>query len=143
MLIILKGATKMSKFSLSNIGNKRAKKGLRKQIISIFSIIADKMGPQVDSVASPYESAPIFNEREISILFTAVTMLDIHEMLMGELKLIFEIMDYTMSDGRPSKKIFVVVCGCEAVSSQVRTMARNLILSSDVAIKNLENIMER
>ncbi len=133
----------MSRFSLSKISEKRAKKGLRKQIISIFSIIADKMGPQVDSVASPYESAPIFNDREISILFTAVTMLDIHEMSMGELKLLFEIEDYTMSDGRPSKKVFVVVCGCEAVSSQVRTMVRNLIHSSDVAVKNLENIMER
>lgn len=133
----------MSRFALSKISEKRARKGLKKQIISIFSIIADEMGPQVDSVASPYESAPIFNDREISILFTAVTMLEIREMSMGELKLLFEITDYIMSDGRPSKKIFVAVCGCEAISSQVRTMIRNLIHSSDVAVRNLEDIMER
>ncbi len=133
----------MSRFSLSKISEKRARKGLKKQIISIFSIIADEMGPQVDSVASPYESAPIFNDREISILFTAVSMLEISEMTLGELKLLFEITDYTMSDGRPSKKIFVVVCGCEAISSQVRTMVRSLIHSSDAALKNLEDIMER
>ncbi len=133
----------MSRFSLSKISEKRARKGLKKQIISIFSIIADEMGPQVDSVASPYESAPIFNDREISILFTAVTMLEISEMTLGELKLLFEITDYTMSDGRHSKKIFVVVCGCEAISSQVRTMVRSLIHSSDAALKNLEDIMER
>ena len=133
----------MSKFSLSKINEKRAQKGLRKQIISIFSIVADEMGPQIEAVASPYESTPIFNDREISILFTAVTMLDIHEMIMGELKLLFEIFEYTMSDGRPSKKIIVTVCGCEAVSSQVRTMVRSLIHSSDTAVKNLEDIMER
>ena len=133
----------MSRFSLAKIGEKRAQKGLKKQIISIFSIVADKMGPQVESIASPYESAPIFNDREISILFSAVTMLDIHEMIMGELKLLFEIYDYTMSDGRPSKKIVVTVCGCEAISSQVRTMVRNLIHSSETAVKNLEDIMER
>jgi len=133
----------LSRFTIQNVAKKRAQKGLKKQIISIFSIIADEMGPQVESIASPYSSAPLLNDREISILFTAVTMLEIKEMIMGELKLIFEIFDYTMSDGRPSKKTIVTVCGDEANTNQIRTMVRNMIHSSDNAIKNLESLMER
>lgn len=133
----------MSRFSLSKIADKRAEKGLRKQIIGIFSIVADEMGPVVESLASPYANASLFNEREISILFTAVTMLEIREMILGELKLIFEIYDYEMSDGRPSKKIIVTVCGYEANSGQIRSMIRRLIHSSDTALKNLESLMER
>ena len=117
--------------------------GPRKQIISIFSVDVNEMGPVVESIASPYTCDPLFNEREISILFTTVTMLEVKEMTMGELKLIFEIYDSVMNDGRPAKKVIVTVCGDEAHSGQVRATVRNMIHSSDNAIKNLEDIMER
>ncbi|MFW9922785.1 MAG: hypothetical protein ACFFDW_05790 [Candidatus Thorarchaeota archaeon] len=133
----------MSRFSIANIANKREQKGLKKQIISIFSIVADEMGPHVEDIASPYSCSPLFNDREISILFTAVTMLEIKEMIMGELKLIFEIYEFRLEDGRPSKKIIVTICGDEANTGQIRTMVRNLINSSNNAIKNLESLMER
>jgi len=123
--------------------DKRAEIGLRKQIISIFSIDVNEMGPVVESIASPYTSDSLFNEREISILFSVVNMLEVKEMIIGELKLIFEIYDSMMDDGRPAKKIIVTVCGEEANSGQVRATVRNMIHSSDNAIKNLENILER
>lgn len=141
--ILNNGADNLSRFSLPQLKDKRAEKGLRKQIISVFSIDVNEMGPVVESIASPYTSDSLFNEREISILFTTVTMFEVKEMLMGELKLIFEIFDSTMSDGRPAKKVVVTICGEEADSGQVRTIVRNMIHSSDNAIKNLENIMER
>ena len=62
---------------------------------------------------------------------------------MGELKLLFEIFDSEMSDGRPAKKVIVTICGEEANSGQVRAIVRNMIHTSDTAIKNLEDIMER
>jgi len=133
----------LSRFNLPKIKDKRAQKGLRKQIISIFSIDVNEMGPVVESIASPYASDSLFNEREISILFTTVTMLEIKEMTMGELKLIFEIYDSIMADGRPAKKVIVTVCGDEANSGQVRATVRSMIHSSDTAIKNLEQIVER
>jgi len=133
----------VSRYSLPKIKNKRAQKGLRKQLISVFSIIADEMGPHVENIASPYMCDPLFNEREISILFTTITMLEIEEMIMGELKLIFDIFDYIMKDGRPSKKVLVAVCGVEANSMQIREIVNNMIQSSNNAIKNLENLMER
>ncbi len=133
----------MSRYSLPIIKNKRAQKGLKKQLISVFSIIADEMGPHVETIASPYMCDPLFNDREISILFTTVTMLEIKEMIMGELKLLFDISDYIMKDGRPSKKVLVTVCGVEADSRQIRNIVNNMIQSSDTAIKNLENLMER
>ena len=133
----------MSRYSLPIIKNKRAQKGLKKQLISVFSIIADEMGPHVETIASPYMCDPLFNDREISILFTTVTMLEIKEMIMGELKLLFDIFEYIMTDSRPSKKVLVTVCGLEADSRQIRNIVNNMIQSSDNAIKNLENLMER
>lgn len=133
----------MSRFNLPKIKDKRAQKGLKKQLISIFSIIADEMGPHVETIASPYMCDPLFNDREISILFTTVTMLEIKEMIMGELKLLFDIFDYVMKDGRPSKKVLVTICGVEASSLQIRDIVNNMLQSSDNAIKNLENLMER
>ena len=133
----------MSRFLISNIADKRAQKGLKKQIISIFSIVADEMGPQVEIIESPYLCGPLFNDREISILFTAVSMLEIHEMLMGEIKLIFEMFDYYLTDGRPSKKILVAVCGDEANTEQIRTMIQKMVHSSDNAIKNLDSLLHR
>ena len=133
----------LSKKGIPSANQRRKMKGLKKQIISIFIIIADEMGPHVELISSPYTSDPLFNEREISILFSAVTMLEIDELIMGELKLIFEVSDFKMKDGRPSKKIIVAVCGCEANSQQVRTMVKNILQSSENAIKNLENFYER
>ncbi|MBN1330737.1 MAG: hypothetical protein JXA54_14795 [Candidatus Heimdallarchaeota archaeon] len=133
----------MSRFKLPIIKDKRAQIGLRKQIISIFSIDVNEMGPVVESIASPYDSCCLFNEREISILFSVINMLEIKEMIIGELKLIFEIFDSIMDDGRPAKKVIVTVCGDEANSGQVRATVRNMIHSSETAIKNLENILER
>ncbi|TFF84600.1 hypothetical protein EU523_01545 [Candidatus Heimdallarchaeota archaeon] len=133
----------MTRFKIPNLHDKRAKKGLRKQIISIFLIVADEMGPHVESIASPYPSESYFNDNEISMLFTTVTMFEVKEMLFGELKLIFEIIDFTMDDGRPSKKVLVAVCGWEANSNQVRDILHNLLSSSNAAIKNLENIMKK
>ncbi|HUT81773.1 MAG TPA: hypothetical protein VMZ29_11275 [Candidatus Bathyarchaeia archaeon] len=133
----------MSRFKLPIINDKRAQIGLRKQIISIFSIDVNEMGPVIESIASPYTSDSLFNEREISILFSVVNMLEIKEMIIGELKLIFEIYDSFMDDGRPAKKVIVTICGEEANSGQVRATVRNMIHSSNTAIKNLENILER
>ena len=133
----------MSRFRLPKIKDKRAQKGLRKQIISVFSIDVDETGPTVEIIASPYTSDSLFNVKEISILFTTVTMLEVREMIMGELKLLFEIFDSEMADGRPAKKVIVTICGEEANSGQVRAIVRNMIHTSDTAIKNLENIMER
>ncbi|NHJ85091.1 MAG: hypothetical protein FK734_06490 [Asgard group archaeon] len=133
----------MSRFRLPECKDKRVQKGLRKQIISVFSIDVNDMGPEVELIASPYPCEKLFNEREISILFTTVTMLEVREMIMGELKLIFEIYDSTMNDGRPAKKVVVAVCGEEVISGQIRSIVRNMIHSSDEAIKNLENLMER
>ncbi|NHK30139.1 MAG: hypothetical protein FK730_02220 [Asgard group archaeon] len=133
----------MSKFRLPECTDKRVQKGLKKQIINIFSIDVNDMGPSVETIASPYVSDPIFNEREISILYTTVTMLEVREMKLGELKLLFEIYDSVMSDGRPAKRVVVTVCGEEANSGQVRAIVRNMIHSSDNAIKNLEDIVER
>ncbi|MHA1125907.1 MAG: hypothetical protein ACTSO7_04805 [Candidatus Heimdallarchaeota archaeon] len=133
----------MSRYSLPKIKDKRAQKGLKKQLISVFSIIADEMGPHVEEIASPYMCDPLFNDREISILFTTVTMLEIKEMIMGELKLLFDITEYIMKDGRPSKKVLVAVCGVEASTNQIRNIVNNMIQSSNNAIKNLENLMER
>lgn len=137
------GVKILSRFKLPKIKDKRAQKGLRKQIISVFSIDVNEMGPVVESIASPYTSDSLFSEREISILFTAVTMLEVKELIMGELKLLFEIFDSEMSDGRPAKKVIVTICGEEANSGQVRAIVRNMIHTSDTAIKNLEDIMER
>jgi len=133
----------VSRYSLPKIKDKRAQKGLKKQLISVFSIIADEMGPHVEEIASPYMCDPLFNDREISILFTTVTMLEIKEMIMGELKLLFDITEYIMKDGRPSKKVLVAVCGVEASTNQIRNIVNNMIQSSNNAIKNLENLMER
>ncbi len=133
----------MSRFSLPKIKDKRAQKGLRKQIISVFSIDVDETGPTVEIIASPYTSDSLFNVKEISILFTTVTMLEVKEMIMGELKLLFEIFDSEMADGRPAKKVIVTICGKEANSGQVRAIVRNMIHTADTALKNLENIMER
>jgi len=133
----------LSRFKLPIINDKRAQIGLRKQIISIFSIDVNEMGPVIESIASPYTSDSLFNEREISILFSVVNMLEIKEMIIGELKLIFEIYDSFMDDGRPAKKVIVTICGEEANSGQVRATVRNMIHSSNTAIKNLENILER
>ncbi|MEA2071350.1 MAG: hypothetical protein U9O98_08675 [Asgard group archaeon] len=133
----------MTRFSLSSIADKRTKKGLRKQIISIFSIISDEKGPHVEIIASPYQCESLFNAKEISILYTTVSMLEVKEMLIGELKLLFELFEFKMSDGRPSKKIIVTVCGCDANSEQVRKIIHNMIHSSNAAIKNLETLLER
>jgi hypothetical protein len=134
----------LSRFSLPAISkDKRAQKGLRKQIFSVFSIEVNEMGPSVETIASPYISDSLFNVKEISILFTAVTMLEIKEMILGDLKLLFETYDSKMSDGRPAKRVVVTVCGDEANSGQVRAYVRNMIHSSDNAIKNLEDIVER
>jgi hypothetical protein len=133
----------LSKFRLPECTDKRAQKGLKKQIINVFSIDVDDMGPTVEIIASPYASDPILNEREISLLFTTVTMLEVREMKLGELELLFEIYDSKMSDGRPAKRVVVTVCGEEADSGQVRTIVRNMVHSADNAIKNLENIVER
>jgi hypothetical protein len=131
----------VSRFCLSSFGDKRAQKGLRKQIISVFNIIADEMGPHVESVASPYQSDPVFNEREISILFTTVTMLDVREMIIGELKIIFETEEFVLEVGRPSKQITVSLCGFEANSEEVRKLVKRMIHTSDNAVKNLESLM--
>jgi hypothetical protein len=133
----------VSRYSLPKIKDKRAQKGLKKQLISVFSIVADEMGPQIEIIASPYMCDPLFNDREISILFTTVTMLEIEEMIMGELKLIFDIYNFILKDGRPSKKVLVAVCGVEANSLQIKEIVNNMIQSSNNAIKNLENLMER
>ena len=133
----------MSRFKLPIIKDKRAQKGLRKQIINIFSIDVTELGPEVEIIASPYTSDCIFNEREISILFTIVTMLEVKEMILGELKLLFEIYDSVMKDGRPAKKVIVTVCGEEANSGSVRAFVPNIIHSSEIALKNLENLAER
>ncbi|NHJ40244.1 MAG: hypothetical protein FK731_09455 [Asgard group archaeon] len=133
----------LSRFRLPVCKDKRAQKGLKKQIINVFSIDVNEMGPSVETIASPYTCDALFNDREISILFTTVTMLEVKEMILGELKLLFEIYDSVMSDGRPSKRVIVTVCGEEANSGQVRAIVRNMIHSSDNAIKNLESIIER
>ncbi|MBD3189803.1 MAG: hypothetical protein GF308_04125 [Candidatus Heimdallarchaeota archaeon] len=133
----------MTRFKLPTIGDKRVQQGLKKQIISVFSVIADEMGPHVESIASPYQCESLFNDAEISILFTAVTMLGIKELLLGELKLIFEIQNFKMKDGRTSKKVYVTVCGTEANSQQVKKIVKKLISSSDIAIKNLESLIKK
>ena len=134
---------KMSRFKLPEIKEKRAQQGLRKQIISIFSIEVNESGPTVELIATPYAHNSLFNDREISILFSVVTMLEVKEMIMGELKLLFEIYESTMSDGRPSKRVIVTICGEESNSGQIRAIVRNIIHSSDTALKNLKNIIER
>ena len=73
----------MSRFKLPTTKDKRAQKGLRKQIFSVFSINVNEMGPNVEIIASPYISDSLFNEREISILFTTVTMLEVKEMIIS------------------------------------------------------------
>jgi hypothetical protein len=133
----------LSRFKLPTTKDKRAQKGLRKQIFSVFSINVNEMGPNVEIIASPYISDSLFNEREISILFTTVTMLEVKEMIMGELKLLFEIFDSKMEDGRPAKRVIVTVCGDEANSGQVRAYVRNMIHCAENAIDNLDDIIER